>query len=82
MGVTPDTDYGEELFLTPYIELGKVAEGREKSRVVNLLPPEETGSDIVSYSGFLTVDRKTNSNLFFWFFPAQVSSIKKSKQVE
>ncbi|CAG7836063.1 unnamed protein product [Allacma fusca] len=26
---------------------------------------------IKSYSGYLTIDEKTNSNLFFWFFPSQ-----------
>ena len=28
---------------------------------------------IASYSGFFTVDRNYNSNLFFWFFPSTVS---------
>ncbi|CAG7721008.1 unnamed protein product, partial [Allacma fusca] len=27
-------------------------------------------------SGYLTIDEKTNANLFFWFFPAQESSDK------
>ena len=26
---------------------------------------------VESYSGFITVNRTTNSNLFFWFFPAE-----------
>ena len=26
--------------------------------------------DIVSYSGFMTVNKAFNSNLFFWYFPA------------
>ncbi|CAG7725525.1 unnamed protein product, partial [Allacma fusca] len=30
-----------------------------------------TGKDLKSYSGFFTIDESTNSNLFFWFFPAQ-----------
>ncbi|CAG7822151.1 unnamed protein product [Allacma fusca] len=33
----------------------------------------KTEKDIKSYSGYLTVDEKTNANLFFWFFPAQES---------
>ena len=27
--------------------------------------------EVESYSGFITVDEKHNSNLFFWFFPAE-----------
>ncbi|XP_006896197.1 PREDICTED: probable serine carboxypeptidase CPVL [Elephantulus edwardii] len=27
--------------------------------------------NLTSYSGYITVDKKYNSNLFFWFFPAQ-----------
>jgi vitellogenic carboxypeptidase-like protein len=30
------------------------------------------GTNIESYSGFFTVNKTTNSNMFFWFFPAQV----------
>ena len=26
--------------------------------------------DVESYSGFLTVDKPNNGNMFFWFFPA------------
>lgn len=28
------------------------------------------GANVKSYAGYLTVNRKYNSNLFFWFFPA------------
>ncbi|XP_037948560.1 venom serine carboxypeptidase-like [Teleopsis dalmanni] len=58
-------DPGEPLFLTQYI---------------NTLPPEQIrnmsqvkGSQFLgveSYSGYLTVDVKFNSNMFFWYFPA------------
>jgi hypothetical protein len=65
-----DYDYGEELFLTPFISSGRVTEGRRKARVEGLLPSEK---ELISYSAFLTVDEKRGSNLFFWFFPAQVS---------
>ena len=27
--------------------------------------------DVESYSGFLTVDKPNNGNMFFWFFPAE-----------
>ena len=59
------------LFLTPYIEAGKLAEGRKLSEVHNL--PGGASTAIKSYSGFLTVNKTHNANLFFWFFPAMVS---------
>lgn len=31
---------------------------------------ELPGSNVKSYAGYLTVNKKYNSNLFFWFFPA------------
>lgn len=58
-------DVGEALFLTPLIEAGKIKEAQMKSSV------KLNGfENIPSYSGFLTVDKSYNSNLFFWFFPA------------
>ena len=39
---------------------------------LSLVGPLE-GSTTPSYSGFLTVDPKYDSNLFFWFYPAQVT---------
>ncbi|XP_014486300.1 PREDICTED: venom serine carboxypeptidase [Dinoponera quadriceps] len=58
-------DVGTPLFLTPLIESGKIEEAREKAVVQH----KEMG-DISSYSGYLTVNKAYNSNLFFWFFPA------------
>jgi hypothetical protein len=29
--------------------------------------------DVESYSGYLTVDKPNNGNMFFWFFPAEES---------
>ena len=63
---------GEPLFLTPYIQSGDVELGRELARV---LEPME-GIDVTnleSYSGFITTNASTESNMFFWFFPATVS---------
>ncbi len=60
----------DALYLTPYIDAGKLKEGRELSEVKNL-PKNVT---IKSFSGFLTVNKKYNSNIFFWFFPALVSA--------
>ncbi|KYO26859.1 hypothetical protein Y1Q_0019298 [Alligator mississippiensis] len=60
-------DPGQPLFLTPYIESGRTEEGRQLS-LVGPLP----GANVMSYSGYLTVNKIHNSNLFFWFFPAQI----------
>ncbi|XP_018430107.1 PREDICTED: probable serine carboxypeptidase CPVL [Nanorana parkeri] len=61
-------DPGEPLFLTPYLESGKIDEARELSLVGNL-----PGVNVKSYAGYLTVNKTYDSNLFFWFFPAQVN---------
>ncbi|XP_061442030.1 probable serine carboxypeptidase CPVL [Rhineura floridana] len=66
-GVPSGGDPGQPLFLTPYIESGRTEEGRLLS-LVGALP----GANVKSYSGYLTVNKTHNSNLFFWFFPAQV----------
>ncbi|KAL3186970.1 hypothetical protein MRX96_004773 [Rhipicephalus microplus] len=62
-----DDDVGEPLFLTPLIEAGLLSEARYLSRVGSL-------GDVhyfPSHSGFLTANKTYNSNLFFWFFPAE-----------
>ncbi|XP_036438855.1 probable serine carboxypeptidase CPVL [Colossoma macropomum] len=59
-------DPGKPLFLTPYLEQGKIDEAKKLS-LVGPLP----GANVKSYSGYLTVNKTYNSNLFFWFFPAQ-----------
>ena len=60
-------DESKELILTPYIEAGKLAEARRLSEV------HLEGVQIQSYSGFFTVNKTYNSNMFFWFFPPMVS---------
>ncbi|XP_059741871.1 probable serine carboxypeptidase CPVL isoform X2 [Bos taurus] len=60
-------DPGQRLFLTPYIETGKLEEGRQLS----LVPPFP-GWNLTSYSGYITVNKTYNSNIFFWFFPAKI----------
>ncbi|XP_035688950.1 probable serine carboxypeptidase CPVL [Branchiostoma floridae] len=57
-------DYGDPLFLTPYLEQGMAEKARTLSEVH--LP----GTTINSYSGYLTVNKTYSSNMFFWFFPA------------
>uniref|UniRef100_A0A8C2H302 Probable serine carboxypeptidase CPVL n=1 Tax=Cyprinus carpio TaxID=7962 RepID=A0A8C2H302_CYPCA len=59
-------DPGKPLMLTPYLEEGKIEEAKKLS-LVGPLP----GASVKSYSGYLTVNKTYNSNLFFWFFPAQ-----------
>lgn len=61
------------LFLTPYIDQGKLAEGRNLSEVTSL--PGNAKSNLKSYSGYFTVNNKFDSNMFFWFFPALVSCL-------
>ena len=62
-----DADVGEPLILTPLIENGKIDEARQKATVQH---KEMQG--ISSYSGYFTVNKAFGSNMFFWFFPAQV----------
>ncbi|XP_063237649.1 venom serine carboxypeptidase-like [Bacillus rossius redtenbacheri] len=62
-----DRDVGTALILTSYIEAGQIGEARNKSKVTGSLFHE----DIPSYSGFFTVNSTYDSNLFFWFFPAE-----------
>eukprot|EP00058_Branchiostoma_floridae_P015263 XP_002600751.1 hypothetical protein BRAFLDRAFT_83494 [Branchiostoma floridae] len=57
-------DYGDPLFLTPYLEQGMAEKARMLSEVH--LP----GTTINSFSGYLTVNKTYSSNMFFWFFPA------------
>ena len=58
-------DPGQPLFLTPLIEQGKIAEALSAAEV------HFNGfHGVKSYSGYLTVDKRYNSNLFFWFFPS------------
>ncbi|VVC29664.1 Serine carboxypeptidase, serine active site,Serine carboxypeptidases, histidine active [Cinara cedri] len=52
------------LYLTPMIRANKIKEARAACAVKPLK------ADIKSYSGYLTVNDTTRSNLFFWFFPA------------
>ncbi|XP_076468861.1 venom serine carboxypeptidase-like [Babylonia areolata] len=54
------------LFVSPLLETGRIAEAQSRSRVWNL-----SSDDVESYSGYITVNKKYNSNMFFWFFPAE-----------
>lgn len=58
----------QTLYLTQYIESGRTAEGKLLSRVYD---PYLLVKGIKSYSGYLTVNKAYNSNLFFWFYEAK-----------
>ena len=58
---------GDPLILTPFIENGNSDQAKNLSKV------DTEFSGIESYTGFFTVNKKYNSNLFFWYVPAQVS---------
>ncbi|KAK8740372.1 hypothetical protein OTU49_002879 [Cherax quadricarinatus] len=61
-------DVGDPLFLTPLLEAGKIKEARTLSYV-------KLGHRLShSFSGFFTVNKQYNSNLFFWFFSAMTGS--------
>lgn len=57
---------GDRLILTPYISNYEDFKARQKARV-----DKKYFLDVVSYSGYLTVDPEHNSNLWFWYFPAE-----------
>lgn len=58
-------DPGDPLLLTPLIEQNKIQDARAASQVYF-----NGFKQITSFSGYFTVDKTYNSNLFFWFFPA------------
>ncbi|XP_059611633.1 venom serine carboxypeptidase-like [Phlebotomus argentipes] len=59
-------DTGEPLFLTPLIEAGKISMAQNLSFVTHAKLDW-----IESHAGYFTVNKKYNSNMFFWFFRAQ-----------
>lgn len=60
-----DGDVGEPLFLTPLIEQNRISEAKQLSKVQH---PQL--SFVNSHTGYLTVNKTYNSNLFFWFIEA------------
>lgn len=57
---------GDRLILTPHISNYDDYRARQLARV-----DKKHFLDVVSYSGYLTVDAEHNSNLWFWYFPAE-----------
>lgn len=66
--IEPTRYNGEPLFITPFLEKGLADEARNLSKVKSLI------GSVESYSGFFTVNKTYNSNIFFWFFPAMNNS--------
>ncbi|KAL3269549.1 hypothetical protein HHI36_008614 [Cryptolaemus montrouzieri] len=67
--INVNEDYGEKLILTPYIENGLIQEARSLARV-----EYEAFQNITHYTGFFTVNKTHNSNLFAWFCPSESDS--------
>ncbi|RZF48480.1 hypothetical protein LSTR_LSTR007758 [Laodelphax striatellus] len=57
------------LFLTPLLETKNIRLARQLSRVASFVADVH----VESYAGYLTVNKKYNSNLFFWFFKSQTN---------
>ncbi|KAH9368036.1 hypothetical protein HPB48_019865 [Haemaphysalis longicornis] len=57
---------GETLYLTPFINEGRLEEAKNLSKVGDI--PSDV--QVPSYSGYITVNPQYNSNLFFWFVPS------------
>uniref|UniRef100_A0A1B0CQ02 Carboxypeptidase n=1 Tax=Lutzomyia longipalpis TaxID=7200 RepID=A0A1B0CQ02_LUTLO len=64
-----DEDTGEPLFLTPLIESGDIELAQNLSFVSH-----RKLDWLQSYAGYITVNKKYNSNMFFWFFRAKINS--------
>ena len=57
----------DPLILTPLIDKGEIDEARRQALVHH-----EEMQNVESYSGYFTVNKTYNSNMFFWYHPAQV----------
>ena len=66
-GDNSEVDGDDVLYITPLLESGKNVGEIQKMAAVTL---DELKS-FPSYSGFFTVNKTFNSNMFFWYFPAQ-----------
>ena len=61
-------EVGEELMLSDLIRAGQFETVRNLSKVDGT----SFGTNLTSYSGFITIEKLWKSHLFFWFFPAQL----------
>lgn len=58
---------GKPLILSEYINRGEIEQARKASSV------EQLFGNIESYAGFFTVNETYNSNMYWWYFPAEES---------
>lgn len=71
-------DLDSKLNLSPFIESGEVWKARRLAKV-----DSKHFLNVTSFSGYLTVDKGNNSNLWFWFFPAEnLSSLYEGEDEE
>ena len=61
---------GNPLILTPFLENGQIDQAKDLAQVRGI--SEDLG--IQTYSGFFTVNKTYDSNLFFWYAPSKVSN--------
>jgi len=61
--------------LTPYIQRGDISTAQGLALVTDPLDGLSSFEQPESYSGYITVDASTDSHIFFWFFPASVSTL-------
>jgi hypothetical protein len=71
-------EVGDPLFLSNFIEAGRVLDAREAS-IVRINETQYPDLKLLNnggretYSGYITINKACDSNLFFWFVPAKVS---------
>ncbi|XP_045472980.1 venom serine carboxypeptidase-like [Harmonia axyridis] len=64
--IKENEDNGDPLILTPYIEAGRIQEARNAAKVTH-----DAFQNITHYTGFFTVNKTHNTNLFTWFCPSE-----------
>lgn len=64
LAATTAKDAGDPLIITPYLHNDSIALAQNLSRVSLT---DKLG--VPSYAGFFTINKKYNSNLYFWYFP-------------
>lgn len=70
---TSKVDNGTALILTPYLEEGRVLEARKASVV-----DPDLFLGVKSYSGYFTVNKTYDSNIFFWYFPVEKKPVNET----
>ncbi|XP_030373819.1 venom serine carboxypeptidase [Scaptodrosophila lebanonensis] len=65
---TDNVDPGEPLFLTSFIRNASLPR-QDVQQMAQVVGTQFHG--VESYAGYLTVDPNYNSNMFFWYFPAE-----------